>query len=134
MATPPKGRRQLIVEFVALYNKTQEYLKKISPNDITKPINEDLLITTAPNVTALQLEEANNAVASLAVVHKAVSIEELLRYRIGRDFRIDEAIPDINQIEETNRPELIALYRVFSYIYPEINYQVYIYSDQEWSR
>lgn len=132
MATPPKGRRQLIVEFVALYNKTQEYLKKISPNDITKPINEDLLITTAPNVTALQLEEANNAVASLAVVHKAVSIEELLRYRIGRDFRIDEAIPDINQIEETNRPELIALYRVFSYIYPAINYQGYNYSDQEY--
>lgn len=131
METPPKGRRQLIVEFVALYNKTQEYLKKISPNDITKPINEDLL-TTAPNVTALQLEEANNAVASLAVVHKAVSIEELLRYRIERDFRIDEAIPDINQIEETNRPELIALYRVFSYIYPAINYQGYNYSDQEY--
>ena len=131
MATQPKGRRQLIVEFVTLYNKAQEYLKKISPNDRNEPINEDLL-TTAPNVTALQLEEANNAVVSLKVVHKAVSIEELLRHRIERDFRIDEAIPTPDQIEETNRPELIALYSVFSYISPAINYQGYNYSAQEY--
>lgn len=131
MATPPKGRRQLIVDFVTLYNKAQEYLKKISPNDCNKRIKEEFL-TTAPNVTALQLEEANNAVVSLEVVHKAVSIEELLRHRIERDFRIDDAIPTPDQIEETNRPELIDLYRVFSYISPAINHQWYNYSYQEY--
>lgn len=123
MATLTKGRHQLIVDFVTLYNKAQEYLKKISPNDITEPINEDLL-TTAPNVTALQLEEANNAVASLAVVdldEGAVSIYELLRYRIERDFRIDEAIPSLSQIKRTNRPKLIDLYRVFKAISERIN-------------
>lgn len=128
MATQPKGRLQTIVDFVALYNKAQEYLKKIRPNNADEHINKDLL-TTAPNVTALQLEEANNAVVGL---NRAVCISELIKYRVERDFRIGEAIPSLDQIEETNRPELIALYRVFSYIYPAINYQGYNYSDQEY--
>ncbi len=126
MATQPKGRLQTIVDFVALYNKAQEYLKKIRPNNVDEHINEDLL-TTAPNVTALQLEEANNAVVGL---NRAVCISELIKYRVERDFRIGEAIPSLDQIEATNRPELIDLYRVFSYISTAINYQGYSYSEQ----
>lgn len=126
MATQPKGRLQTIVDFVALYNKAQEYLKKIRPNNADEHINKDLL-TTAPNVTALQLEEANNAVVGL---NRAVCISELIKYRVERDFRIGEAIPSLDQIEATNRPELIDLYRVFSYISTAINYQGYSYSEQ----
>lgn len=126
MATQPKGRLQTIVDFVALYNKAQEYLKKIRPNNVDEHINKDLL-TTAPNVTALQLEEANNAVVGL---NRAVCISELIKYRVERDFRIGEAIPSLDHIEATNRPELIDLYRVFSYISTAINYQGYSYSEQ----
>lgn len=125
MATQPKGRRQLIVDFVALYNKALEYLRRITPNSITEPINEDLL-TTAPNVTALELEGTNNTLATLRV-----SVNELLNFGLIRDFK-DFTIPTLDQIEETNRPELIALYWVFSYIYPAINEETYRWSDQEY--
>ena len=125
MATQPKGRRQLIVDFVALYNKALEYLRRITPNSITEPINEDLL-TTAPNVTALELEGTNNTLATLRV-----SVNELLNFGLIRDFK-DFTIPTLDQIEETNRPELIALYWVFSYIYPAINQETYRWSDQEY--
>jgi hypothetical protein len=125
METPPKGRRQLIVDFVALYNKVLEYLRRITPNSITEPINEDLL-TTAPNVTALELEGTNNTLATLRV-----SVNELLNFGLIRDFK-DFTIPTPDQIEETNRPELIALYWVFSYIYPAINEETYRWSDQEY--
>lgn len=125
METPPKGRRQLIVDFVALYNKALEYLRRITPNSITEPINEDLL-TTAPNVTALELEGTNNTLATLRV-----SVNELLNFGLIRDFK-DFTIPTLDQIEETNRPELIALYWVFSYIYPAINQETYRWSDQEY--
>ena len=115
MATLTKGRPQLIVEFITLYNRTQEYLINITPDHIVGPINKDLL-TTAPNVTALQLEEANNRLIPLNV-----SIAELEEYQIYRDLE-GLLIPFFEQIEATDRPELKELYAVYLCIYPTINH------------